>query len=273
MNALNLEGKRHLKPSGSQSLTLIGTVHGDPRGQARAGELLKYLRPELVTVEISPFSLRYRRQHEARWQRQLANALADLPEDAALHLAIRRLAAQVALPFEVRAAQEYSRRAGVPWRPLDLGFLSRRHLPRFGPELLNPANLKALLTTPDGSLEEFVAAEFRRARQALARAPRRPISPGASDTARRERILARRLRGLTCRHRRVVHLGGWEHLVDWQDSLGLWGELADLNPGRLLLDEADHLPDFSGAENRGTIPGGEVQGPKLGGGPAETMHH
>jgi hypothetical protein len=230
-------------------LTLIGTVHGDPRGRVRAGELLNHLRPELVTVEISPFSLRYRRHHGVRWQRQLAAALAELPEGAALHLAIRRLAAQVALPFEVKAAQDYSRRAGVPWRPLDLGFVSRRHLPRFGPELLSLANLKALLTTADGSLAEFVAAEFRRARQALARAPRRPISPGVSDTWRRERALARRLRGLTSRHRRVVHLGGWEHLVAWQDSPGLWGELADLKPGRLLLDEADRLPGFSGAEN------------------------
>ena len=235
-----------MEPIASYSLTLIGTVHGDPRGQARAGELLNHLRPDLVTVEISPFSLRYRLQHGARWQRQLANALAELPEGAALHLAIRRLAAQVALPFEVRAARDYSRSAGVPWRPLDLGFLSRRHLPRYAAELLSPANLEALLATADGELKDFVAAEFRRARQALARAPRRPLSPGAPETWRRERFLARKLRGLTSRHRRVVHLGGWEHLVAWQDSPGSWGDLADLKPGRVLLDEADRLPTPGG---------------------------
>ena len=223
-------------------LTLIGTVHGDPRGHTRAGELLNYLRPDLITVEISPFSLRYRRQHEARWQQQLAESLAELPAGAALHLAIQRLTAQVALPFEVRAAGDYSRRLNVPWRPLDLGFLSRRHLPRYGPELLSPANLQALLTTADGELEDFVTAEFRRARQALGGVPRRPLSPGGSETWRRERFLARKLRGLTSRYRRVVHLGGWEHLVAWPDSPGLWGDLADLKPGRVLLDEADRLP-------------------------------
>lgn len=228
------------------SLTLIGTVHGDPQGPARAGKLLRRLRPDLVTVEISPFSLRYRTRHGARWQRQLDLALAELPDGAALHLAIRRLAAQVALPFEVRAARDYGRTGGVSWRPLDLGFLSRRHLPRFGPELLNPANLQALLDTPDGSLEDFVAGEFRRARQVLARAPRRPFSPGAPETRRRERFLARRLRGLASRFSRVVHLGGWEHLVDWCDSPVLWGDLADLEPQRLLLDEADWLPAAEG---------------------------
>ena len=90
--------------SANFSLILIGTVHGDPQGQARAGKLLHHLRPDLVTVEISPFSLGYRLKHGGRWQRQLAAALAELPAGAERHLAIQRLAAQVALPFEVRAA-------------------------------------------------------------------------------------------------------------------------------------------------------------------------
>jgi hypothetical protein len=225
-------------------LILIGTVHGDPRGQARAGKLLQHLRPDLVTVEISPFSLSYRLKHGGRWQRQLAAALAELPAGAERHLAIQRLAAQVALPFEVRAAREYNRRLNVPWRPLDLGFLSRRHLPRYATELLTPANLEALLATGDGELKDFVAAEFRRARQAWAGAPRRRILPCVPETVRRERFLARRLRGLASRYRRVVHLGGWEHLVAWENSPGLWPDLADLQPRRVLLDEADQLPDF-----------------------------
>ena len=91
-----------------------------------------------------------------------------------------------------------------------------------------------------------MAGQFRRARQAMARAPRRPFSPGAPETLRREKFLARRLRGLASQDRRVVHLGGWEHLVDWQDSPGLWRDLADLKPRRVLLDEADGLPAVGG---------------------------
>ena len=230
--------------SANFSLILIGTIHGDPQGQARAGKLLLHLRPDMVTVEISPFSLNYRLKHSGSWQRRLAAALAELPAGAERHLAIQRLAAQVALPFEVRAAGDYSRRVNVPWRPLDLGFLSRRHLPRYAIELLTPANLWALLATADGELKDFVAGEFHQARQALAGAPQRRIFPGLPETVRRERFLARRLRRLVSRHRRVVHLGGWEHLVVWEDSPGLWPDLADLKPQRVLLDEADRLPDF-----------------------------
>ena len=231
--------------SATCNLILIGTVHGDPQGQVRAGKLLHHLRPDLITVEISPFSLGYRFKHGRRWHRQLAASLAELPAGAERHLAIQRLAAQVALPFEVRAAIDYSRRVNIPWRPLDLGFLSRRHLPRYETELLSPANLQALLATPDGELKDFVAGEFRRARQALAGAPRRRIFPGLPETWRRERFLVRRLRGLVARHRRVVYLGGWEHLVAWDDAPGLWRDLADLKPQRVLLDEADRLPDCS----------------------------
>jgi hypothetical protein len=222
-------------------LILIGTVHGDPQGYVRADKLLNNLRPDLVTVEISPFSLRYRLRYGPRWQRQLARALADLPSTAASHLAVQRLAAQVALPFEVLAARDYCRQAGVPWRPLDLGAPARRHLPRYASELLSPGNLQALLTTTDGSLVEYVAAEFRRARLALARHPRRLFPLSNPETLRRERVLARRLRRLAGRYRQVVHLGGWEHLVGWQDSAGLWQGVADLQPRRLLLDEADKL--------------------------------
>ncbi|MFA4903951.1 MAG: hypothetical protein WC600_14555 [Desulfobaccales bacterium] len=224
-----------------QSLILIGTVHGDPLGFARAGKLLVHLKPDIVTVEISPFSLRYRLKHGSGWQRQLTKVLSQFPPAAVRHLAIQRLVAQVALPFEVRAARDYQRSTGVPWRPLDLGGLARRHLPRYGSELLTLANLQALLATSAGTLTEFVAAEFHQARLALAGSPRRLLTSGTKEMLRRERFLARRLRTLASRFCRLVHLGGWEHVVAWQDAAGLWRDLADLQPRRMLLDDADRL--------------------------------
>ena len=146
--------------------------------------------------------------------------------------------AQVSLPFEVRVARDYARQYGIHWRPLDLGAPSRRHLPRYARELLSPENLRALLSTEDAPLEDYVAGEYQRARWAGWRPRWRPA--GASpETVRRERLQARRLRRHLARHGRVAHLGGWEHLVSWQEETGMWEELADLKPLRLLLDEAD----------------------------------
>ena len=146
-------------------------MHGDPRGYARVLSFLEWLRPEVVTVEISRFSLRYRQAWEGRWQRQLQEALAGLPPGAAGHPAIRRVAAQIALPFEYRAARDYSRKYGAQCLPLDLGGVSRRHLPRYGRELLSPANLRALAAEPQDSLEDCVAQEFRRARSGFSAFP------------------------------------------------------------------------------------------------------
>jgi hypothetical protein len=213
-------------------------VHGDPAGYERAEKLLLQLKPDLVTVEVSRFSLRYRRRQEPRWQRLLRQALKTLPAAAANHLAIRRLLAQVTLPFEVRVARDYSRRYGTPWRPLDMGGPSRRHLPRYARELLAPENLRALLDTEDEPLEDYVAGEYRRARWVCQRPLWRPLGENP-ETARRERLLSRRLRHCLAGYGRVAHLGGWEHLVTWRDATGLWQELADLEPLRLFLDEAD----------------------------------
>lgn len=221
----------------SAALILIGTVHGDPRGYERVLRLLKCLRPAVVTVEISRFSLRYRRAWEDRWQRLLNEALAGLPPEAAGHPAIRRVAAQIALPFEYRAAGDYSRRWGAKCLPLDLGGLSRRHLPRYGRELLSTANLRVLTAEPQDSLEDLVAQEFRRARLAWQRSPWRLAMGSTPETLRRERLLARRLERLARQGGRIAHLGGWEHLVPWRDGQGFLSWLTHQKPCILWADE------------------------------------
>ena len=230
-----------LKEMASASLILIGTVHGDPRGYARVLGLLERFRPEVVTVEISRFSLRYRGIWEARWRRQLQKTLAALPPEAQGHPALQMVAAQIALPFEYRAARDYCRQNGAKCLPLDLGGLSRRHLPRYGRELLSPDNLRALSAEPRESLEEAVAREFRRARAALARPPWRLAQAESPETRRREIFVGRRLKRLTAKHGRVVHLGGWEHLVPWLEGGGLLSLLAEQQPYILLADEGDSL--------------------------------
>jgi hypothetical protein len=205
-------------------------------------KLLEWLQPDLVTVEISPFSLRYRRAWEGRWQRQLQKALAELPPEAAGHPAIRRVAAQIALPGEYRAARDYSRGRGRKCLPLDLGGVSRQHLPRYGRELLTSANLRALAGEPGDSLEDLVCREFRRARLALARPPWRLDLHNGPETRRRERFWCTRLKRLVRQGGRIAHLGGWEHLVPWREGEGFRSWLADEDPCILLADEADWFP-------------------------------
>jgi hypothetical protein len=215
----------------NSELILIGTVHGDPRGYARLAKLLERLRPEVVTVEISRFSVRYRGVWEGRWRRRLEKALAGLPAGAGGHPAIRMIAAQIALPFEYRAARDYERRNGARCLPLDLGAVSRRHLPRYG-ELLSAANLASLLDKDPEPQEALVAREFHRARLALDHPPWRLAGQKSPETLRR-------LQRLALKHGRIVHLGGWQHLVPWRDGDGMRAWLKDQQPLIILADEGD----------------------------------
>lgn len=229
-------------------LVLVGTVHGDPQGYDRALQLLKDLAPDAVAVEISTFSLRYRDRHGPRWRRLFARALAQLPLEARQHLALMRVAAQIELPFEVQAAQDYSRAAGIPWQAVDASMIARRHLPAYARHLLAPANLRALLASPDEPLGQWTAAEYRRARYCLGRPPRRVAAAPSREAESRDRLMARRLCTLASRCERLVHLGGWEHLVPWPGENSLAHLVAHLNPVTLLLDEAGGWGKETGLE-------------------------
>ena len=97
-------------------LTLVGVVHRDPRGRALLAQVLDRLRPDLITLQLSPYALRFRRGRAAavlaELDRNLVRAAADLglsAAAAAAHGAVRCLRAQLAVPFEFLAAREYAR--------------------------------------------------------------------------------------------------------------------------------------------------------------------
>jgi hypothetical protein len=217
-------------------------VHGDPAGYERAWRFFEQLRPEVITVEISRFSVRFRERALRGWRRRLASALEAMPPEAARSLAVARVAAQAEVPFEYRAARDWGQRHPVTVKLLDSGAAARHHLPRYARELLSAANLRFLSESGSpGTLEDFVAGEFRRARLAM-QGRLRMLPRGAhAQKSRRERLWAKRLKRLAAGGKRVVHVGGWEHLVPWPDGDNLLGLLGDLNPAVILLDEADQL--------------------------------
>jgi hypothetical protein len=224
----------------STSLILLATVHGDPAGYERAWRFFEQVQPEVITVEISRFSVRYREQALEGWQRRLSEAIKSLPPEAKKSLAVARVAAQADLPFEYRAARDWGKLHQVPVKFLDTGAVARCHLPRYADELLSSDNVRFLSENgTSGTMEKFVAAEFRRVRLAWEGKLRPLPRPADSGDKRRERLWAKRLKALVSDGKRVVHLGGWEHLVPWEGGGGLTDLLADLKPCVMLLDEAE----------------------------------
>lgn len=236
------EGQRPAGPSPTTQLVLLATVHGDPDGYERAWRFLEYWRPDVITVEISRFSVHYREKAAKGWRHRLSEALKTLPPKAATNVAVARVVAQASLPFEYRVARDWGRTYQVPVKLLDTGAAARHHLPRYKEDLLTLGNLGLLCETgAPGTLEEFVAKEYQRARLARAGKLRRLPDFIGVEVGKRERLWNKRLRRLVTGTRKVVHLGGWEHLVPWPDGGGLVHYLGDLQPFIMLLEEAERI--------------------------------
>lgn len=236
-------------------LTLIGTLHGDPRGEEGLLALLEQLEPGALTVEVCPELVVYRQQTGILLQRKLEMILDRL----AVHIATPRtsltthpsiLAIQEIfdLPFEFRAAKRYAQHHHIPLNCIDCSAISMDKLLKVEHELISFRHLKRIVTHPQPASPPKVQ-NPELARQLLSAAPpwqRKAFLDscrGAEGIGPRDLHLEERIRQLHAAHSGVlVHIGGWVHLVDDPQGETLYSRLADLSPQRILLDPAPHLP-------------------------------
>ncbi|MDO3378190.1 hypothetical protein [Geoalkalibacter halelectricus] len=230
------------------SLVLLGTVHRDPHSVPCLRRLLEQLGPALVSLEMSPWARDFRLERGPALQRRLHDILKSLAEERGLdpaeiarHPAIREIRALLALPYEYRAAAAYCAARGVPLHLIDDNAVSQEKLALVEYELVSIANLRTLLSLPEPPANRENHATARRLladdcpieiRQAFLAARR-----GEHGIGPRDRRMARQIRklGQEARPERLVHIGGWVHLVDDAKGETLYSLLADLKPERRLL--------------------------------------
>jgi pheromone shutdown protein TraB len=234
-------------------LTLIGTVHRDPRGTERLLSLLRRLHPDLLTLEMSEKALAYRQGEARRQLRRLDRILARLareqrvePATLQAHPAVADIGTLLALPFEYQATAAYAAAAAVPLHLIDRSDVSAAKLRRVESELITYSNLRILVTLPGGA-EKSDDEGYGRAHAIISRDPGEAVRQAFLDGRRgvegigpRDRWMAGQLRRLLAAQRgaHLVHVGGWVHLIEDARGETLFSLLADLAPHRLLLGEA-----------------------------------
>lgn len=198
-------------PLSRAPIYLIGTIHRAPEKAAFLEDLLQRLEPTLISVEISPYSLRLRRKYQALWLKRFDHLVHELglsPKHPSLDLYRKALM----MPYELEVAEQVARKRRIPLVPVD----SSRSAKRLLRDLLlglNPKNLRQLVQGPPVSLWEKEEALVR----FLLRSglwPRRT----EEDRWREEKML-RRLRRLAARRTPLVHIGGWRHLPGLLEGL------------------------------------------------------
>lgn len=209
-----------------EPLVLIGTVHLDPEGERLLLELLFELKPECVTVDVSEYALEYRR---AAGRAHLDRLEHFRREDGSLPPGLEAVAAQLAVPFEYRAAERFAERSGARLAAVGDSLESQRLLGYLSRELMTTDNLVALAARDEPPLEELVAREWKRAQRHKLDGP--PLTADQEHRlGRQDARTARRVRDCA-RIEPTAHVCGWEHLR------GLCDELSDLTPVVRLLRE------------------------------------
>ncbi|MDL1958914.1 MAG: hypothetical protein LWX01_10500 [Deltaproteobacteria bacterium] len=244
-------------------LILIGTVHLDPEGRKDLYKIIENLRPGILTVEISKFSVRYRLSNQGKWLFRLKNLIYKLPKERRIHSRLKLLELQLHLPFEWEVAYRYSNINNIPCLAIDSGNLARNELPLWENEVLSRKNLLKITDEPDFDLDNHFSECHSQAKIALKTPnhlpkPMHHLSwPSDKFWERREKTLAYRIRRIhgsgllnpgsysrTSTHH--VHICGWMHLIARSPWKTLTDLLSDLTPMRILLTrmrnrESNHL--------------------------------
>jgi len=232
-------------------LTLIGTVHRDPRGDQRLSALLQWLQPDHVSLEMSPYARDFRLQRSAALRLRLQRLLERIAagsgascQQLSSHPAVRDILCLLELPFEYRSASAYCTAEGIELTLVDDSRVSARKLGRVTRSLITRRNLEILVSLPVQATSSAGTEGYLQAarllgdragpeqRQAFLAARRSNEGIGPRDRAMAERI--RRIWRQGAGH--LVHIGGWVHLLEDARGETLYARLRDLQPQRLLLD-------------------------------------
>ena len=228
-------------------LVLVGTVHRDPEGHDRLLSLFHEEHPDCLTLEVSPYAVRYRRKNRGTLTTRVLDTLHDLDrktsprgfQDFLAHPAIRDAIALIDFPFEYMAASVFSQSRKVPFFCIDRSDYSLEKISWIEKELITTENLRTLIDLDPNECSQRTRQEYRLASSALH--PRggviRRHSPDRWEISQRDRHMEKRIRKILTRLRchKLMHIGGWEHLLDHGTHETLFDRLSDLQPRRRLL--------------------------------------
>ena len=235
----------------SETLLLLGVVHGDPQGFARLTAFLHRFNPETIFVEISPFGLLWRIKNGVSLQKQLRDNLRQAAGrlGIAMETALRRphitaIRRQIAVPFEYRAALRFGLISGARPVPVDDSSYSRK-LIAWWPELLSEENLVHLLELQNEPVS--VAREYKRAIRGLSGEKMiggffLPEDDEWEALEKRERLMASKIMRVqqSVQPRRALWIGGWKHLMN-VGTIPTLRDLLRISQSRCMI--LDNPPD------------------------------
>ncbi|HPA72465.1 MAG TPA: hypothetical protein PKY31_09355 [Spirochaetota bacterium] len=234
-----------MAPSPVKSVIIfLGSSHIDPEGQRRLADALEATRPEIILLEVSRFSLIFRktigRLYHHIMERRAVEAGVDMSPELAN--ALRYLE----VPAEYHAAREYRLKTGSKIILVDVSRFSFRELIH-AHEVITRQNIETLsIINADRFAQERAIARriFVNGDDALAEMKVRAFGTTSGDDhdhrlAMREDILTARV--ISCmkkfRDRRIAYVGGWKHCIDDPKGRTLYSRIEEPKERRIVFLE------------------------------------
>jgi hypothetical protein len=198
--------------------------------------LLEEICPDLITLEMSPFSLRFRLREGKKFRKRILAGIEKFEQTGLTGLSgIMRM---LDIPFEYRACAGYAEEKNIEMKLIDLSKYSRPKLLELKKDLENAEILKSSLLFADSDRNDCLYA-FNNALHSLknrAGFDHDTGDPAVREMFERDCAMAEKIIRFVMmrKYMRIAHAGGWEHLVCLRSGNNL-GSLLDSYFPRIFL--------------------------------------
>lgn len=191
---------------------MLGVIHRDGEGPALLEDWLNRIGPDVITLELSHYGMRFRREKGEEYRKRILQTAARLEAEgvSADSEALSVLLSYVSIPYEFDVASGYATDHGVPFYLIDMDFFSYVKLASIE-DLVSDENVRKTLSGPEGSNgnQEKTMARlyFEKGIKAV---------PYDREMYIRDRHMGAKIADLMKRHpdKRFLHVCGWQHLQD-----------------------------------------------------------
>lgn len=202
---------------------MLGVIHRDEEGPVLLKNWLERTGPDVITLELSHYGMRFRRERGEEYRGRVGQVAAKVREEGGPcdDRALSMLRSYIDTPYEFDVASAYAAGHGISLHLVDMDFFSYVKLQNIE-DLLSEENIRTTLSGPPASNGNH--------EKALARLyfdKGITAAPYDREMYIRDRYMSAKIGDLMRRHpgRRFLHVCGWQHL---QDPSGLYDSLSPL---------------------------------------------
>ena len=185
-------------------ILFLGTIHRDERASPYLEKALLASQPNLITVEISPYSWRLRLKKEKEWLSRFRSLILEKGFSLKRCPSLRFFYLTLKMPYEWKVSQKVAKRLGLPVVAIDSSKIARKYLLELESSL-SPEGIEQIAHSVVQKLEKeiFLARFYLKEGLAL---------PFDEEDAKREIFMARKIKRFLSLKRPLSHVCGWRHL-------------------------------------------------------------